>query len=84
MTTEVITIDIIPGQNGAAPTVRASATLWQNFGEIAAADMLVGDKLSANTDPAMVARAMLQAAAYLFAQGQPVQFGREIPLEVLR
>lgn len=84
MTTEVITIDILPGQNGAAPLVRASATLWKNFGEIAAADMLVGNTLAGNTDAAMVARAMLQSAAYLFAQGQPVQFGPEIPREVLR
>ena len=40
--------------------------------------------LTANTDAAMVARAMLASAAYLFAQGQPVAFGPEVPLEVLK
>lgn len=43
-----------------------------------------GAPVTADTDTAMVARAMLQAAAYLFAQGQAVRFGDEVPLEVLR
>ena len=37
-----------------------------------------------NSDSALVAKVMLQSAAYLFAQGQPVRFGREVPLEVLK
>jgi len=43
-----------------------------------------GAKLLANTDEALVARAMLQAAAYLFAQGQTVEFGSEIPRDLLK
>jgi hypothetical protein len=35
-------------------------------------------------DAALVARVMLQSAAYLFAQGQPVRFGKEVPLECLK
>lgn len=82
MTTDVITIDIVPGLAGMPPTVRASASKWENFGEVPASSP--DGSLTANTDTAMVARAMLQAAAYLFAQGQPVQFGAEIPREVLK
>jgi hypothetical protein len=43
-----------------------------------------GASVTDDTDAAMVARAMLQSAAYMFAQGQPVAFGPEIPSEVLR
>lgn len=43
-----------------------------------------GASVTDDTDAAMVARAMLQSAAYMFAQGQPVSFGPEIPNEVLR
>lgn len=43
-----------------------------------------GASVTDDTDAAMVARAMLQSAAYMFAQGQPVAFGPEIPNEVLR
>ncbi len=43
-----------------------------------------GAPVTSDTDAAMVARTMLQSAAYLFAQGQPVQFGPEVPREVLR
>ena len=70
--TTTITLDIVPGQAGNPPTVHASAP----FGADAA--------ITANTDAALVARTMLQAAAYLFAQGQPVAFGPEIPREVLK
>ncbi|MBQ0917227.1 hypothetical protein KBW71_02120 [Hydrogenophaga aromaticivorans] len=35
-------------------------------------------------EEALVARVMLQAAAYLFAHGQAVEFGEEVPREVLR
>jgi hypothetical protein len=45
---------------------------------------LDGAPVTTNTDEALVARAMLQASAYLFAQGQAVQFGHEVPREVLR
>lgn len=45
---------------------------------------LDGAPVTANTDEALVARAMLQASAYLFAQGQAVQFGHEVPREVLQ
>jgi hypothetical protein len=41
-------------------------------------------ELTGNTDAAMVARAMLASAAYLFAQGQPVAFGQEVPRELLK
>ena len=43
-----------------------------------------GAPVTSDTDAAMVARTMLQSAAYLFAQGQPGQFGPEVPREVLR
>lgn len=43
-----------------------------------------GAPVTGDTDVALVARVMLQAAAYLYAQGQPVQFGPEVPREVLR
>lgn len=43
-----------------------------------------GGSVTDNTDEAAVVRAMLQSAAYMFTQGQPVKFGPEIPLEVLR
>lgn len=36
------------------------------------------------SDEALVARAMLQAAAYLFTQGQPVEFGPEVPRDLLK
>lgn len=68
-----IAIDILPGRPGEPPTVRVSTE--KNM-ELTA--------LTDNSDTAMVGRAMLQSAAYLFAQGQPVQFGPEVPLEALR
>ena len=68
-----IAIDILPGRAGEPPTVRVSAE--KNM-ELTA--------LTDNSDTAMVGRAMLQSAASLFAQGQPVQFGPEVPREVLR
>ena len=40
--------------------------------------------IQADSDAALVARCMLSSAAYLFTQGQPVKFGPEVPLEVLR
>jgi hypothetical protein len=36
------------------------------------------------SDEALVARTMLQAAAYLFAQGQPVEFGAEVSRDLLK
>jgi hypothetical protein len=42
------------------------------------------EALTANTDEALVARAALTAMAYLFTQGQPVEFGHEIPRELLK
>ncbi len=76
-TAPLITLDIVPGLAGEPPTVRASA----HTGGMAhvASNAITGD-----TDTAMVARAMLGSAAYLFAQGQAVKFGPEVPLEVLK
>jgi hypothetical protein len=73
----MITIDIIPGRDGQPPMIRASSTSGP-------AAQFVVDALNSNTDEAMVARTMLSSAAYLFAKGQPVEFGPEIPREVLR
>jgi len=73
----MITIDILPGCNGKPPTIRASAI-------DGTAAQLVRAALNSNTDEAMVARTMLSSAAFLFAKGQPVEFGPEIPREVLR
>jgi hypothetical protein len=42
------------------------------------------DVASEWSDSALVARVMLQAAAYLFAQGQAVEFGPEVPRGVLK
>jgi hypothetical protein len=42
------------------------------------------EALTANTDEALVARTALTAMAYLFTQGQPVEFGHEIPRELLK
>jgi hypothetical protein len=36
------------------------------------------------SDEALVAHTMLQAAAYLFAQGQPVEFGAEVSRDLLK
>lgn len=73
----MITIDIVPGLAGEPPMIRASA----HTGGLAnvASNAITGD-----SDTALVARAMLGSAAYLFAQGQPVKFGPEVPLEVLK
>lgn len=43
-----------------------------------------GAPLMGDGDAALVARVMLKSAAYLFAQGQVVQFGSEVPHEALR
>jgi hypothetical protein len=37
-----------------------------------------------DSDSALVSKAMLQSAAYMFAKGLPVRFGREVPVEVLK
>jgi hypothetical protein len=73
----LITIDIVPGLSGEPPMVRASA----HTGGMA---HMAGNTIMGDSNTAMVARAMLQSAAYLFAQGQPVKFGPEVPLEVLK
>jgi hypothetical protein len=44
----------------------------------------ITDPAAQEQDAALVARTMLQSAAYLFTQGQPVQFGAEVPREVLK
>lgn len=75
-TAPLITIEIVPGLAGEPPMVRTSAC---SGGMAHGADSLLG-----NSDTAMVARAMLSSAAYLFAQGQPVKFGPEVPLEALK
>jgi hypothetical protein len=69
MPTHIITLEICHQGDGEPPQVRTSSS---------------GAELLANTDEALVARVMLQSAAYLFAQGQRVSFGREIPLELLK
>lgn len=84
MTTEVLAFYILPGAEGSPPHIRSNVLVWDIDGETTRNVSQVASELTANTDTAMVARAMLQAAAYLFAQGQPVQFGAEIPREVLR
>ena len=76
----MITIDIIPGRDGQPPMVRASASTDGSLSP----QRMVGNAINADTDEAMVARTMLSSAAYLFAKGQPVDFGPEIPREVLR
>lgn len=76
-TTPMITIDIVPGMAGEPPTVRASA--YRDGHESVASNAIMGD-----SDTAMVARAMLSSAAYLFAQGQPVKFGPEVPVVALK
>jgi hypothetical protein len=69
MNPPIITLEICPQRPGQPPLVRCTPG---------------AEALRADTDAALVARAMLQAAAYLFAQGQPVAFGPEIPLEALK
>ena len=73
MQSPYISLHICPGNTGAPPVVRAEVLGHSKTGEIMGA-----------SDTAMVARAMLQSAAYLFAQGQPVQFGAEVPVEALK
>jgi hypothetical protein len=69
---------VIPGNCGDAPMVRACINPHSTQPDA------VAEALKADTDAAMVARAMLTTAAYLFAQGQPVTFGDEIPREILK
>jgi hypothetical protein len=76
----MITIDIIPGIDGQPPMIRASAS---TDGSLSPQNM-VAKAITGDSDEAMVARTMLSSAAYLFAKGQPVEFGPEIPREVLR
>lgn len=75
---DTITLCIVPGQPGQPPMVRVSATDTDGHGH------LVRSALNSGGETAMVALAMLGSAAYLFAQGQPVKFGPEVPLEVLK
>ena len=70
---------ITPGAPGRAPTVLGRAVA-EGGATIAFSDA-IDDPAS---DAAMVARVMLQSGAYLFAQGQPVEFGAEIPRDVLK
>lgn len=72
-------IFIVPGLDGGPPQVHARTWSTENHPEVEFTTAIHG-----NTDTAMVARAMLQAAAYLFAQGQPVRFADNIPREVLK
>jgi hypothetical protein len=76
----MITIDIIPGRDGQPVMIRASAS---TDGSLSPQDA-VGKEIQSQSDVALYARAMLSSAAYMFAQGQPPQFGPEIPREVLR
>jgi hypothetical protein len=73
MSAPFISLHICPGASGAPPVVRAEV-----LGHAKTIEIMGG------SDTAMVARAMLQSAAYLFAQGQPVQFGAEVPVEALK
>lgn len=66
-------IDVIPGKDGGPVTIRVDA----EKNTVAAA-------LMSNSDTAQVAQAMLTGAVYQFTNGQPVQFGPEVPREVLR
>jgi hypothetical protein len=74
-----IDLSIVPSSGAEPPMVRASL-----FPETPGGDRAIAEALKADTDEAMVARAMLSAAAYLFAKGLPVQFGPEIPVELLK
>jgi hypothetical protein len=69
MQSHTITLKICRQGDGKPPQVRTRSS---------------AAKLLANTDEALVARAMLQSAAYLFAQGQPVEFSSEIPRDLLK
>jgi hypothetical protein len=73
MQSPFISLHICPGATGAPPVVHAEV-----LGHAKTIEIMGG------SDTAMVARAMLQSAAYLFAQGQPVQFGAEVPVEALK
>lgn len=73
----MITLDILPGKAGEPPTVRASACTDGH-------NSMAGNAIMGDSDTALVARAMLSSAAYLFAQGQPVAFGPEVPKEALK
>jgi hypothetical protein len=64
-----ITLDIVPGAGHWPPVVRCPKG---------------AEELTGNTDEAMVARTALTAMAYLFAEGQPVEFGAEIPRDLLK
>lgn len=74
-----IDLSIFPGAGDDPPMVRASF-----FPGTPGGDRAIAEALKADTDEAMVARAMLTTAAYLFAKGLPVQFGPEIPVELLK
>ena len=73
-----IELVVIPGNCGDAPMVRACISPHSDRPDA------VAEALKADTDAAMVARAMLRAAVYQGAQGQPVTFGDEIPREILK
>lgn len=78
-TAPMITIDIVPGLAGEPPMVRAST-----HSSVVDSHDTTRNAITGDSDTAMVARTMLGSAAYLFAQGQPVKFGPEVPLEVLK
>ena len=73
----MFSIDVLPGAEGEPPMVRLNA--FNN-----SKPTLVGGIITGASDTAMVTRAMITSAVYLFAQGQPVKFGPEVPLEVLK
>lgn len=70
-----ITLHILPGSHqGKPPMVRVSTS----------GCLITEAELTGTSDTALAARAALSAMAYLFAQGQPVEFGPEVPLGVLK
>lgn len=76
-----IYLHIAPSQHGEPTKVTAIALKCKLPAD---GDSSISEAIIADTDTGLVARAMLQSAAYLFAQGQPVSFGQEIPIEVLK
>lgn len=73
-----INFTIISGREGKPTLVRMDA----QHGALACTNP--GQVLMGESDAACVGRGMLKDAAYMFTQGQPVEFGPEIPREVLR
>ena len=66
-------IDVIPGKDGEPVTIRVDAE-----------KNTVATALQSKTDTAQVVQARLTGAVYQVTNGQPVNFGPEVPREVLR